>query len=328
MMRRKPHVLVRKAFIVAALQENDASDRVDLPCERRLLRQSSDFAHGHVDGEIDLAGLNRRDASGRVLDDLESDAPYFRLRSPISVVALHNHSGIKLIFNELVRPGTDRLVTEFFDANVFQVFLRHHVAAEESQPLRRRRVWLRKPHDRFDWRLDFDIADLAPRVLGIDDVAGLYALKESIAEIVRGHFVAVMKKDIVAQLNGKTEAIGGHIPFIDQFGDQLKFGVLIERLVKQQFVQNLRVRSEALIGIPGRHIARPPDGYGILALREGREVFAERGAADNAKSQHLQERAAFDLERHDHSFSDTVELFTGTPKQPIMEQQCGQRSPN
>jgi hypothetical protein len=104
--------------------------------------------------------------------------------------------------------------------------------------------------------------------------------------------------DVVAQLDCEAQAVGRQFPFRDQLGDQIELGVLIQRLVEHQLEDRLRVRREPLIGIPGRHVARPADGQRIGGLRQGETAVGECRGADDAKAKHLQQCPAFDLDRH------------------------------
>ena len=133
-MGGEPHVVVSETKVVAALEQNYPRDRVELGGEPGLVAQAIDLAHRHVDGEIDLARLDGRHARGRILDDLEDHAADFRLRPPIGVVAFQYDAGIELVFDELIGPGTDRLLDETFDPDRFHIFLRHHEAAEKGEP--------------------------------------------------------------------------------------------------------------------------------------------------------------------------------------------------
>ena len=183
-MRREPHVRIGEAEVVAHLQQDHAGDRIDLGRELRLALEPLHLAHRHVDGEIDLARLHRGDARGRVLDDVEGDALDLRLRPPIAVVALQHDARVELVFDELVGPGADRLLAERLDADLLHVVLRHHVAAEEGEPLRRGRRRRVELHHRLRGRSDLDVGHLAPRIRGVDLVAGLDALEERVPEIL------------------------------------------------------------------------------------------------------------------------------------------------
>ena len=78
-MGREPHVVIGKAEVVAALEQDHPGDRIELACERRLVAETLDLAHRDVDGEIDLARLDRRHACGRILDDLKMTRRIFGL---------------------------------------------------------------------------------------------------------------------------------------------------------------------------------------------------------------------------------------------------------
>ena len=113
MVRREPHVLVGEAEIVAHLQQDHAGDRIDLGGERSgPCCSRSTSRTGTLMVEVDLAGLDGRDARGRILDDVEGDAADLRLGSPIVFVALKHDAGVELVLDELVGTGADRLLAE------------------------------------------------------------------------------------------------------------------------------------------------------------------------------------------------------------------------
>ena len=71
----------------------------------------------------------------------------------------------------------------------------------------------------------------------------------------------------------------------DQMRHELELRVLVERLVEHQLEDRLRVRREALVGIPGWHIARPADRHRVIGrahdrgCRKRRRGHAEKAAA-------------------------------------------------
>ncbi len=149
------------------------------------------------------------------------------------------------------------------DAGLLHIILRHDVAAEEGEPLRRRRRGRIEAHHRLRRRDDLDVGDLAPGVRDVDLVAGLDPLEEGVAEIRRRHLVAVVKDDVVAKLDRQAPAVGGELPGLHHVRDQLELRVLIERLVEDHLEDRLRVRDEALVRIPARHVLRPTDGDAV-----------------------------------------------------------------
>ncbi len=126
-------------------------------------------------------------------------------------------------------------------------------------------------------RLHFDVGDLAPGIGGVDLVAGLDALEERVAEIVRRHLVAVVERDVVAQLDRHAQPVGRELPFGHELRDQRQLGVLIERLIEHELEDRLRIGRETLVRVPRGHVARPADRHGV-ARRPGRR-HAGRGMA-------------------------------------------------
>ena len=61
-------------------------------------------------------------------------------------------------------------------------------------------------------RLHLDVGHLAPGIGGVELLAGLDALEERVAEIVRRHLVAVVERDVVAQLDRHGERVGCQTP--------------------------------------------------------------------------------------------------------------------
>ena len=267
-MRGEPHVVVGKAEVIATLQQDHPSDRVEFGGQRGFLRQAIDLAHRYVDGEIDLTRLDRRDARRRILDDFEDHPADFWLRSPIGVVALEHDAGIELVFDELVGAGANRLLNEAINARSFHVFLWYNKAAEKGEPHRRGRRRLLEFHDRAGRRRDLDIDDPAPGIRGVDLVTGLDALEERVAEIVRRQLVAILERHVVAQIDRHGQRVGREFPLGGEVGHERELRVLINGLVEHELEDRLRVGLEALVRIPGRHIARPAERDRV-ASRDG-----------------------------------------------------------
>ena len=169
------------------------------------------------------------------------------------------------------------------DAGLLHIILRHHVAAEEGEPLRRRRRGRIEAHHRLRRRDDLDVGDLAPGVRDVDLVAGLDPLEEGVAEIRRRHLVAVVKDDVVAKLDRQAPAIGGELPGFHHVRDKLELRVLIERLVEDHLEDRLRVRDEALVRVPARHVLRPTDGDAVGLGGKRLDAARERASAAEAE---------------------------------------------
>ena len=232
-----------------------------------------------------------------VLDDLDGDPRDFRLRPPIAVVALQHDARVQFVFGELVRPGADRFFQEVIEAARLDIFLRHHIAAEERHPLRRGRRRRIEFHGRLGRRFDDDVVDLLPGIRGVELQAGFDALEEGVAEILRGHLVAVVEGDVVAQLDRHAQGVRRQGPALDQMRNQFQLRVLVERLIEHRLEDRLRVRRKTLIGVPGRHVVRPADGRRVGAGGAGASKW--RGHAGRGPRGQLQERPTLQLERHD-----------------------------
>ena len=211
-----------------------------------------------------------------------------RLRAPIAVVALQHDARIQFVFGELVGPGADRIFQEIIEAARFDIFLRHHVAAEERHPLRRGRRRRIEFHGRLGGRFDDDVVDLLPGIRGVEFQAGFDALEERVAEILRGHLVAVVEGDVVAQLDRHAQAVRRQAPALDQMRNQFQLRILVERLIEHRLEDRLRVGRKTLIGIPGRHVVRPADGRGVAGRGAGARKW-RRHAGRGPRGQ-LQER--------------------------------------
>ena len=295
-MGGETHILVGEGEIGAHLDQDHAGDRIELGGEPRLLLEPLGFAHRHIDGEIGLAGLNRGDARGGVLDDLDGDARDLRLRAPIAVVALQHDARVQFVFGELVRPGADGFFQKIIEAARLDIFLRHHVAAEERHPLRRGRRRRVEFHGRLGGRFDDDVVDLPPGIRGVEFQAGFDALEERVAKILRRHLVAVVEGDVVAQLDRHAQGVRRQAPALDQMRNEFQLRVLIERLIEHRLEDRLRVGREALIGIPGRHVVRPADRRRVGAGGDGaRKRRRYTGCGPRGQ---LQERPTLQLERH------------------------------
>ena len=258
-MGGKPHVLVGKAEIAAGLNDDDALDRVELGLEIRILHEALGFAHRHVQGEIDLAGLDRGDARRRILDDLECDALHLRLRAPIGLVALKHDAAVELIIDQFVRAGADRRLDETVFADFFHVVLRHYKAAQECKPDRRSGKRQLEMHHRLGRRRHVNVGHEAPDVGDVDLVPSLHPVEERILEIRRGHFRTVVECYVIAEIEREGETVRREVPGLDQFRNELQVGRLIERLVEHQFVDRLGVWNGPLLRVPRRNVARPAD---------------------------------------------------------------------
>ena len=59
MVGGKTHILVRKSKIGAHLQQDHAGDRIELGGKAGFLLEALNLADRHIDGAIDLDGLDR-----------------------------------------------------------------------------------------------------------------------------------------------------------------------------------------------------------------------------------------------------------------------------
>ena len=208
------------------------------------------LAHRHVDGPVDCAGLDGGYPRRRVFDDFDRDARDLCLWSPIIVVALKHNAGIQLVFDKLIRSGSARLFEEIFEPSGLDVFFGNHEAAEECQPLRGGRGRRSKFHRRLGRRFDDDLLHFAPGIRGVEFEARFGALEEGVAKILRRHFIAVVEGHVVAQLDGHAQGVRGQAPVFDQMWNEFELRILVERLIENRLEDRLRIRCEALIGIP------------------------------------------------------------------------------
>src|SRR5262249_55956448 len=72
-------------------------------------------------------------------------------------------------------------------------------------------------------------------------------------------------------------------------------GILIERLVEHRFEDRLRIRREALIGIPRRNVVRPSDRRRVIGSRA---ADPRRPENRRARQRRFQEGPSLQLDRH------------------------------
>ena len=269
-MGGEPHVLVGEAEVVTALQQDVARDRVELARQAGDLAEPCRLAHRHVDDEIGLARLDRGDARRRILDDLIDHPLDLRLGAPVLVEALEHDARIELVFDHAIGARADRLLAEFVDADLLHVVLRHDIAAEEGEPLRRGRHRMTERDLAVVGRGDFDVLDLAPGAADVELEIGVFAhpLIEGVAEVLGGQLVAVLPEHVVAQFDVHAQAVGRRRPLLDDVRLEREIGVLIERLIVDRLEDGLGVRGEALVRVPGRHVAGPADDHRVHRRRK------------------------------------------------------------
>jgi hypothetical protein len=123
--------------------------------------------------------------------------------------------------------------------------------------------------------------------------------KEGVSEILGRQLVAVVEQDVIAKLDLHGQPVLRKIPALDQVRNELELGILIQRLIEERLEDGLSIRREALIGIPGRDVAWPSHGGGIIRRKSPTQACGCARGCRCARCHHLQQGPPFELECHD-----------------------------
>jgi hypothetical protein len=108
-----------------------------------------------------------------------------------------------------------------------------------------------------------------------------------------------VEQDVIAKLDLHGQSVLRKIPVLDQVRNELELGILIQRLIEERLEDGLSIRREALIGIPGRDVAWPSHGGGIIRRKSPTQACGCSGGCRCARCYHLQQGPPLELECHD-----------------------------
>ena len=118
------HALVAERtplLVVAREHEPPRSGEVRVPPEAPIRHETGKELAGHAEREVELTGLQAGHARCRIPDALDHDRLGGRRAPPIVLVGLEHHLDARLLTDELVRSGTDRLGLEPVAPDLFVV---------------------------------------------------------------------------------------------------------------------------------------------------------------------------------------------------------------
>src|SRR5262249_11728153 len=159
------------------------------------------------DRDVDLAGLQHRQARVHVGDGLHHELLYVGRAAPVARVRLQHHLHARHVAHELVGAGADRMLTKALLANLREVFLRDDDAdARGGRAVERHEVrpGLLEPEAHRERVDDVDLTHARLEFLG----AGSLVALEAELHILGGEGIAIVDLSPRRSLNSYTSPSG------------------------------------------------------------------------------------------------------------------------